>query len=346
MKGVEAVTELQAESESKDEGNRDEEAVRLAVLDMGSTSFHLLVADVFGDGSITPVSSERVMLQLGSVLGGEGSIPQEMCTQVVDVARLLRGVAERDGATRFIPIATAALREASNGEELTAKLSRSLGTTVRLLCGKEEARIIFNASMHRLPEAQVHEPEGVGRLALDLGGGSLELAQGRAGKVLWEHSLPLGTTRMACSFMDSDPPRKREVRAIRERVRKKLEQSAGSGDVDELKHSIAMGGTARALARRALFQQGEKRRSAINGYFLSLSELIELRRELISVPLAERMTIPGVSSRRAAVLPAGAIVLETLALEWGLEGFQICDWGVRQGILLEEVGIHWGEAGD
>jgi exopolyphosphatase/guanosine-5'-triphosphate,3'-diphosphate pyrophosphatase len=148
--------------------------LRVAVLDLGSTSFHLLVADASPTGRIERVVRQRVMLRLGATIAAEGEIPKAIAARAVESARELQGLAEAHGAERLIPVATAALRDARNGAALASSIARELGTKVRVLSGLEEARLIFGAFRRRVPLGDA------AALGMDLGGGSLELAIGDA----------------------------------------------------------------------------------------------------------------------------------------------------------------------
>ena len=125
--------------------------LRVAVLDLGSTSFHLLVTDASPTGKIERVARRRSMLRLGATIAEEGAIPKPIASRAVEAARALRRVAEEHGVDRLLPVATAALRDASNGAPLTDSIAKALGTPVRLLSGLEEARLIFAAFRPRIP---------------------------------------------------------------------------------------------------------------------------------------------------------------------------------------------------
>ena len=190
--------------------------LRVAVLDLGSTSFHLLVADASPTGTIERVVRRRVMLRLGATIADEGAIPKPIASTAVESARALRRVAEEHGAERLLPVATAALRDASNGAPLAESIARALGTPVRVLSGIEEARLIFAAFRHRIPLRDAVA------LGMDLGGGSLELAIGDGFEVQWETTLPLGVTRLHGELAQHDPLKRRERKQIEERVEESL----------------------------------------------------------------------------------------------------------------------------
>jgi exopolyphosphatase/guanosine-5'-triphosphate,3'-diphosphate pyrophosphatase len=163
-------------------GAAGSESERIAVVDLGSTSFHMLVADVTRAGGLHVVARSRAMLQLGSLLVTKRRIPEETEEQAFDAAKRLAKRARALGATRILPVGTAALRDTSNGSAFRKRLGKALDANVRLLSGVEEARLMFAAFRRRVP----FPPGPV--LGVDLGGGSLELAlatpiaSGRSGR--------------------------------------------------------------------------------------------------------------------------------------------------------------------
>jgi exopolyphosphatase/guanosine-5'-triphosphate,3'-diphosphate pyrophosphatase len=305
--------------------------VRAAVLDLGSTSFTLLVADVDGDGAIHPLVGEKVMLRLGAAIATDQGIPDEVCRRAVSVARQLHAVAEQEKAQVFLAVATAAVREASNGHALAARISQALGQPIRILSGEEEARLIFHAFRRRMD---------LGRdavLGLDLGGGSLELAVGSARGIALEATLPLGAVRLAGELIHADPRRPAEARAIRERVRSRLAPRRAAILAARPAAAIATGGTVRAIGRLVAEQRGERRPRGVSRLRLSAERLRALTDELVQSSHRDRMRMRGVRRRRADLLPTGALILSTLADELGLDGLTICDWGLREGVLLDAL---------
>jgi exopolyphosphatase/guanosine-5'-triphosphate,3'-diphosphate pyrophosphatase len=309
------------------------DAERLAVVDLGSTSFHLLVADVTRAGGLHPVARGRAMLELGSLLATSRHIPVEEQTRALDAARRLRRRALALGATRLLPVATAALREAANGSELRKRLGEALGSEVRLLSGAEEAHLMFAAFRRRvmLPLAPV--------LGADLGGGSLELAVGDVRRIRREWTLPLGAARLRAEFVSDDPPAPRAVRAIKERVRELAEPAAGAIRAIEPQLCVASGGTARALGRLVVGLRGMRPARSINQLHVATSELRAVAKHLLATPRAARLRLPGMRRRRVDLLPTGALVLATLAETLDLDGYTLTDWGLREGVLLEAVGV-------
>lgn len=302
--------------------------VRASVLDLGSTSFTLLVADVTGDGEIRPLVREKVMLRLGAAISIGGEISEEVARRAISVARQLHGVAEQEKVQWFFAVATSAVREAANGREIAARISGAIGQPVRILSGEEEARLIFHAFRQRMELG----PEPV--LGLDLGGGSLELVVGSSRGIEVEATLPLGAVRLASELVHGDPMPVADAGAIRERVREQLanrrDEILRAGPVG----AIAAGGAVRALGRLIAERRGGRRAQKIR---IPSDRLDEITRELLASSHAERLAMRGASRQRADLLPIGALILQTVVSELGLDGVTICDWGLREGVLLDAV---------
>jgi phosphohistidine phosphatase SixA len=309
------------------------EKLRVGVLDLGSTSFHLLVADATPAGEIRRVLREREMLRLGALIARGGKIPEPVCARAIAAARQLRRHAAAARVQRLIPVATAALRDARNGRQLARRIGDVLGTPVRVLSGEEEAHLMFAAFRQRL--AVRDEPA----LGIDLGGGSLELALGDDRKIHWEATLPLGVARLHNELVSADPMSREARDAIRSRVRMALAGVARRLERRQPQGCIGAGGTLSALARRIVTRRTSWPARAVNQLFVPVSELREVAAELVGSTHAQRLRMPGLQKPRADLLPTGAVVLETLVSELGLGGITVSDWGLREGVILEALGL-------
>ncbi len=306
---------------------------RIAVLDLGSTSFHLLVADVDGAGDLERVTRERVMLRLGASLARSARIPDEVVALALDTALELREVAERAGAECLMPVATAALRDAHNGPELAERLGTLLEVPVRVLSGEREARVIFAALRRRLP----WQDETV--LGADLGGGSLELIAGDDAGVHWETTLPLGVARLHGELVAHDPMWPSEAERIRTRVRELATPYREKIEASSPVRAIASGGTMGALVRRLEARRSDAARRPARGLRMRLADLEALALELVPSSHDERLALPGMDVLRADLLPTGALVLRELAETLTIDGYIWSDWGLREGVLLESIGL-------
>lgn len=305
--------------------------MRRSVLDLGSNSFHVLVADLDDDGGLVPVAREREMLHLGAVVAEHGHLPDDARRRAVAVATHLTELAGRLGATERLAVATSALRDAANGPEVVAEMAEATATRIRVIDGEEEARLAYRGV--RASIATDADP----LLVLDLGGGSLELVVGSGPAILWSASLDLGVSRLS-GMVRRDPPKKGEMRALRERVREAVEPLRDR--IAELgpEEAIAVGGTVRALARVVAAEDRTWLPATLNQFPVPAGELAGLRDRLADMDVDERAALPGMKSKRADRAHVAATVLATTLDALGLEGFTLSDWGLREGVLLEAVG--------
>ncbi len=315
------------------EEDGDAEELRVAVLDLGSTSFTLLVAETTPAGQLVPVLRERSMLRLGAAMAGGGPVPEEVVARAVKAARALRKQAVAARAERLLPVGTAALRDPANGPVLARRLGKALDAPVRVLTGEEEARLMFAAFRRRVGL-------GEGRaLGVDLGGGSVELAIGDARDVVWETTLPLGVVRLHGELVRSDPMAPEEAELLRQRVRECLAPLRAKLARLAPRVCIAAGGTVGALARRVVARRELPPEAPVNRLFVPAEELRQLTAELLRSTHEERLRMSSLSARRADLIPTGALVLSTLADELALSGCTVSDWGLREGVILEHLGL-------
>lgn len=302
--------------------------VRAGVLDLGSTSFTLVVADVTGNGKIQPIVREKVMLRLGASTKEGGNVSESVARRAVSVAQQLHVVAVQEKAKLFLAVATSAIREAANGREIAARISGAIGQPVRILSGEEEARLVFHAFRQRLELGS--DPT----LGLDLGGGSLELVVGNSVGIEFEATLPYGAVRLHSGMVHADPVPSADARAIRAHVRSGLAEHRSAIRRMKPVRAIATGGTVRALGRLVAERASGRRPAQLE---ISAEQLIKLSDELLTTTHEERLEMRGASRQRADLLPVGALILRTVVEELRLDGLTICDWGLREGVLLDAV---------
>ena len=301
---------------------------RWAVLDLGSTSFSLAVVDLDREGDWVPILRERATFRLGAHASADAAIPPEDCRRAVEAVRRLREEAENVGCEAIFPVATAIFRDAANAPALVSRMDAALGQPIRLLSGDEEARLAYAAIQHRLGI------ESDPLLAVDLGGGSLELATGCGARVDRTATLPLGVTRLRSELVSGRPDSRGEERAIRERVREVLNSGLPDLALPPSLRLAGAGGTLRAIARLTKVSSGGTTRSELNGAIVTQGQLEEIFERLRDGTKASKLGIP---ARRADLLPVGALVLSTLLSVLGIGELVVSDWGLREGVLLEAL---------
>jgi exopolyphosphatase/guanosine-5'-triphosphate,3'-diphosphate pyrophosphatase len=309
---------------------------RLAALDLGSNSFHLLVADTLHGGRIKRVANRKTTLRLAEPVARDGELGREARERAEDAVADLLEVARDKGARQVAAVATSAIRDAGDGDKLREALRDRHGVDVKVVDGLTEGYLSLRGMAGAL-----NLPRGDALLGLDLGGGSYEVVYGGQGPLVAGATLALGSARLRERFR-YDPPRFAERAALHAEA-----LSALAGFAAELAatrdgeagppRAAATAGTIRDLARLGLALTAGTAPERVRGVLVARDQLERAYAWLCSVPTAERMELPGVSNSRADLLPAGGAVLLATMEALGLEHLELCDWGLREGILLDAL---------
>jgi exopolyphosphatase / guanosine-5'-triphosphate,3'-diphosphate pyrophosphatase len=315
--------------------------VRVAVFDLGSSSFHLMVVDATRAGLLIPVLRRRSFLHLGTEVARTGGVPADRAASAVRSVRRLTTACDDAGVDVVVALATAALRDADNGSRLISRLEEVLGHPITLLTGEEEARLCFLGQ--RAGVWVGREPV----LGLDLGGGSLEAGIGTIDEVMAVASVALGTARLRGELGTGELLTAADRRAIAEAALIRAEPIRAILDRTPRARGrvIASGGTVRALARLAMGLHRPQNASGavsslqVNQVEIPAGQLHELADHLATLDLDARLALPGVQSRRAPLLPIGAVVLSTLVDTLGLQRLVVSEWGLREGAVIGALSL-------
>lgn len=313
--------------------------MRLAVLDVGSNTVHLLVVDAHRGAHPRPKSSEKDRLRLAEHIDGKGALGREGVEALLETVHRARDTARAAGCDDLMAFATSALRDATNSAEVLAKVQRETGVVLEVLPGEDEARWTFLAVRRWCGWS-------AGRLlVLDIGGGSLELAVGRDETPDEAASLPLGAGRLTREWFTADPPPRYEVERLAEHVRAELAGVAGrlrgAGRPDR---AVGTSKTFRTLARlagAAPSSAGPRAHRALTAQ--GLRQLSAFVTRMSGPDLAE---LDGVSASRAHQLVAGAVVAQAAMDALGVEELDICPWALREGVILRRFDMLDGTTGD
>ena len=308
--------------------------MRLAALDLGSNSFHLIVVEARADGSFEPLLREREMLRLGDVVAREGRLTDEAADAAVAAVSRLAALAGAMGVDETVACATSAIREAENGSELVDRIETETGVSVRVIGGRDEARLIFGA----VRSCVVLEPAPA--VCLDLGGGSLEVTVGDAGGLLWSTSLKLGVARLTAQLVRNDPPGPGDARRLRKHVVAALRPVAA--EIADLgpRMLVVSSGTLVTLARMAAAEATGTVPTSLNQLRVRAKHLAVLHRQVMTMSSGERQRLPGLDSRRSDQLPAGSTLLAVALELFGIDEVTVSGWALREGMILDAIGHH------
>jgi exopolyphosphatase / guanosine-5'-triphosphate,3'-diphosphate pyrophosphatase len=306
--------------------------MRLGVLDVGSNTVHLLVVDAHQGGRPVPAFSHKAELHIGEHLDADNRLADDCCERLLDFVQEALRIAEDKGVRKILAFATSAVRDATNGDELLARIEAETNVVIQVLPGADEARLTFLAARRWFGWSS-------GRLLmLDIGGGSLEVAAGLDEEPDHAVSLPLGAGRLTRDRLPGDPPSSADVRALRKFVRAEIATAAGMLLRDgPPNHAVATSKTFRQLARIA--GAAPSNEGSYVRRVLKHSDVTALAERLPRLSLADRRDLPGVSQGRAHQLAAGAILADAAMDLLSLPELEICPWALREGVILRQLDV-------
>jgi len=312
--------------------------VRLGVLDIGSNTVHLLVADVRPGGRPLATTSRRSVLRLMRYLQPDGSISQEGVEALVAATTEARKVAASENVDELLATATSAVREATNGAEVIARIEEALGQPLQVLGGETEARFTFLAVRRWFGWA-------AGQLLLfDIGGGSLELAAGADELPDAAASVPLGAGRMTVQFLPDDPPGEEAVERLRAHATATLAPVAAEfRGLPRPQHVVGSSKAIRSLAK--LVGYSVSGWTGIDRWRLPREALGSWIPRLARIPASARQELPGITADRTFQIVAAAVVLHTAMAALDVGELDVSPWALREGVLLRYIeSLSWSPA--
>jgi exopolyphosphatase / guanosine-5'-triphosphate,3'-diphosphate pyrophosphatase len=301
-----------------------ENSQRVAVIDVGSNSTRLLVADVDSDVSVLERQSRVTRLGRGVDLSGQLSDEaiEAACAAIADYVAICADM----GAEEIATIATSAVRDASNGAAFVAELRERFALAPRVLDGEEEARLTYRgATFERPPTSPT--------LVIDIGGGSTEIIVGTGEEVAFHASLQAGVVRHTERHIGGDPPTATEMEALAGDVKTLIEAAMRGSFEARATAGIAVAGTPTSLAAVELGLEPYDP-ARVHDHVLSLETIQRLLSRFASAPLAERAAIPGLHPDRAPTIIAGCVVLVEAMRAFGLERIQVSEHDILYGTAL------------
>jgi exopolyphosphatase / guanosine-5'-triphosphate,3'-diphosphate pyrophosphatase len=300
-------------------------AQRVAVIDIGSNSTRLLVADV--EGGVAEVQRRNRVTRLGRGVDLSGQLSDEAIEAACDAIAEYIAICREEGVDQITAIATSAVRDASNGDAFVAELRERFALSARVLDGEEEARLTYRgATLERPPR----EPTAV----VDIGGGSTELIVGNGERIAFHASLQAGVVRHTERHISTDPPTASELEALADDVRALIDGALTGNREAHATAGIAVAGTPTSLAAVELeLEPFDPAR--VHGHTLSLETVQRLLSRFASASLAERAEIAGLHPDRAPTIIAGSVILVEAMRAFDLPRIEVSEHDILYGTALE-----------
>ncbi|HEY6398843.1 MAG TPA: Ppx/GppA phosphatase family protein [Solirubrobacteraceae bacterium] len=302
--------------------------MRKAVVDIGSNSTRLLIADL-DDGRVTDELVRRTAVtRLGTGVDSSGKLSDEAMKRVYATLDEYRAEIDKHSVDRALAVLTSAVRDASNGEQFADTVRTRYGLSPHILTGDEEAELTFlGATSERSAEDRTPT------VVIDIGGGSTELVIGAGHEPSFHVSNQAGVVRQTERHIHHDPPQREELDALAADVRAIFERAVPSDQRRAVRHAIAVAGTATSLA--AIAQDLEPYDpQKVHGYVIDVAECEQMLDRLASIPLDQRRQVPGLHPDRAPTIVAGAVILLEVLSYFGLDEVEISEHDILRGAAL------------
>ena len=310
--------------------------MKIAAIDIGSNSLHMVIVEVTasGSGGFRVIDREKDMVRLGSSTLARGHLSAAAMRAGLEVLARYKRIAGNHGVDKVLAVATSAVREAGNGEDFLERIGREISIWARAISGDEEARLIYLAALHSI------HLEGRRALVLDIGGGSVELALGVGGSLEHMVSEKLGVLRLSEEFAKSDPLSSRDEQRLVQHLERALSLHAPRIRESGFEAAVGTSGTILALGALAHAQESAEPGASQHHVTVRAESIHALRKRLVASDLRERLKMPRLDETRADIIVTGAVILDTLLERLGVQELILCEWALREGILLEYIHGH------
>jgi exopolyphosphatase / guanosine-5'-triphosphate,3'-diphosphate pyrophosphatase len=306
--------------------------VRVAVLDLGSNSSRLLIADVDADGRITERHRDSRVTRLAQQVQHTGVLADEAMDRVFAVLSDFRATMDEHAVEASTAVLTSAVRDAANGAAFAEQVTRRFGVACETLAGDEEARLSFLGATGERPH------DGTPLVVMDIGGGSTEFVCGRDGHVDFRVSTQVGVVRHTERHVTEDPPAEGELASLREDAAATYAAAVPAAHRDAVREGIAVAGTATSAA--AIVQELEPYDPfRVHGFRLLAGHVDEVLARLAQLDEAERREVPGLHPDRAPTILAGMVLLQTAMRTFGLDEVTVSEHDILRGALLKRAGL-------
>ena len=304
--------------------------MRIAAIDIGTNSVHMIVVQVRPDLSFEVIDREKDMVRLGAGgLDGRNLTPTAMAAALQTLSKFKR-LAESHKVDEIVAAATSATREAENGGDFIAEVLRQTGIAIRVISGTEEARLIHLAAGYGV------DIGGTTAVVVDIGGGSVEVTLGTATHLTLGRSFKTGVIRLTERFVQSDPlsngNERRLIKHLNREMGAYLDQIAARG----FDRVIGTSGTILSLGAMASSDEAATVEDLRN-LTVSAKALHKLRKRIVESDIEERLQIPAMDPRRADLSVAGSVLFDTIVRRLGADEFTLCDLALREGLVLDYI---------
>lgn len=303
---------------------------RIAAIDLGTNSFHAVIMDIYPDGSYRRVDKLKEMVVLAE-RGMDKQLSEEAMQRGLEALKKIKILCENLGVDHITAYATSAIREAENGGEFIQRMIDEVGVKALAISGKMEAGLIGKAIQHAVSLDE--EPV----LMVDIGGGSVEFIIGNKEMLFYSTSIKIGAARMAAEFVENDPIKKKEIKALRKHFKKELAEVAEAINTHPVSSIVGSSGTMENMAQMIANRKSLSTSLSLNELEFTAGDFEAFYKDFIKLDREERDDLGGLDDKRVDIINPGVVLLRYLIREFGIDTVRISEDALREGMILEHI---------
>lgn len=306
-------------------------APKIAAIDVGTNSFHLIIVSVDHRGILQVHYREKEVVRLGCCAKDMKQLMSDAMERGINALNRFALLANSEKA-EISAVATSAVREAENKDDFLRKVKKATGIDIEVINGSEEGRLIYLGTIHALPV------ENQKTLVIDIGGGSTETVIGHLGEVKYVHSEKIGAIRLTEGFFQNGIATPENVSACREFIKGAWSPTMKRLIETGFETVVGTSGTILNLAVMALSDKKEIFPEEINGLNVSRNDLLNIIEKIVNIKTAdERKLLPGIDESRTDIIVAGALIIEHAIKSLNIQNLLISSYALREGIVYNAI---------
>ncbi|GAB4291151.1 MAG: hypothetical protein Kow0098_10180 [Ignavibacteriaceae bacterium] len=300
---------------------------------MGTNSFHMVIVQQRDDGTLKLIDREKEVIRLGSQEGNElNFISSEETVNAIRILRDFKRFADFYNA-EFKAVATSAVREAANSREFVESIRKNTGIEIEVIDGIEEARLIYLGVQKAL---KLSSDEKI--LSVDIGGGSTEILLAKGNNIIFSDSIRIGAVRLSKKFFPSYILDEQSIINCRDFIEQQILLSERIDFNMEFDRVVGTSGTIQSLAGLITAHYKRKLPKKLNRFEVLKSDFDKILNKILAHrTFEERLKIPGIEPKRADILPAGLLILDTIFRLFNFRRLYISEYALREGIIVEMI---------
>ena len=308
-----------------------EKLMNLAVIDLGTNTFNLLVAEV-DSLSFKVLHNTKKFVQLGKGGINHQILQQDAIKRAMETLAEYRAIAEKHNCDQIKAIATSAVRNADNGQEFIEKVYEELGISIEVIDGDREAAYIYEGAKNAVALGDEKS------LIMDVGGGSTEFIICDNNQIYWKQSFEVGAARLYEKFHHSEPIKKAEISAIQQHLEDILAPLIEESKVHQFSKLIGCSGAFTSFAAVILCKQGAiEQLKGQKHYRFPLADFHHLHHDLIRMDLTERLKLDGLIHERAPMIVVGSILVNFILTHLPIKSFELSRYALKEGVGYEQL---------